>query len=58
MKSEDGITLLHGQNFNLGKFIVVPMYHPAATIYDRQKKIDIEKDFKKLKKIIKEELEN
>ena len=58
LKSEDGITLLHGQKFNLGKFIVVPMYHPAATIYDRQKKIDIEKDFKKLKKIIKKELEN
>ena len=33
---------------------VMPIYHPAATIYNRKLKGDFDKDFAKLKKIIKE----
>lgn len=53
LKSEKGITLLHGQKFKVGKFIVYPVFHPASTMYDPKKKSLLETDFKNLKDIIK-----
>lgn len=48
------ISRLHGQTFetqtSYGKVIVLPLYHPAATIYDRSKLEDLKKDFKLVKK--------
>lgn len=38
----------HGQPFELEKYIVFPMYHPAAVIYRRALTEIIEADFKKL----------
>lgn len=38
----------HGRSFELEKYIVFPMYHPAASIYRRALKEVIEEDFNKL----------
>jgi DNA polymerase len=38
-------------NTNEQEYIVIPMYHPAATIYNRKLKEDFEKDFLILKEI-------
>lgn len=52
LKTEDGITLLHGKPVVAGKFTVLPVYHPASTMYDPKKKKDLENDFKFLAKLI------
>ena len=52
LKSEKGITLLHGQSIRRGKFIVYPVFHPASTMYDPKKKKSLEQDFKNLKSLI------
>lgn len=53
LKNEEGITKLHGKIFNLGKFSVMPVYHPAATMYDIKKKAALEEDFAKIKQVLK-----
>lgn len=49
-----GITQDHGKHFIVstlyGKIIIVPMYHPAAALYNPNLKEDIIKDFLKLNK--------
>jgi len=49
MKKIEGISVLHGKPvtkiINDLKFLVVPMYHPAAMLYKRSLKDDLEKDF-------------
>lgn len=52
LKNEQGISLIHGKPYELGKFLVFPVYHPAATMYDIKKKEDLVKDFEKLGKIV------
>lgn len=52
LKTERGITHLHGTLQWAGKFKVLPMYHPAAAIYDRTKRVDLENDFVTLKELI------
>lgn len=39
---------VHGKVFKKDGVIIIPMYHPAATIYDNKKKIILKKDFKKI----------
>lgn len=58
LKNEEGITNVHGKLYDLGKFYVYPVFHPASTIYDPKKKIVLEQDFIKLGKIIKDNKEN
>lgn len=48
LKTEIGITRLHGVLKQTGKFKVFPVYHPAAAIYDRSKRAALEEDFKHL----------
>lgn len=52
------ISQIHGRTFKVktdyGELMIMPMYHPAATIYDRTKREDFFKDFETLKKIISE----
>ena len=48
LKTEIGITRLHGVLKQTGKFKVFPVYHPAAAIYDRSKRTALEEDFKHL----------
>lgn len=52
LKSEKGITLLHGKPVSLGKFVVLPVYHPASTMYDPKKKSALEADFKILERLL------
>lgn len=45
LKTDCGITGLHGKLYQTGKFKVFPVFHPAAAIYDRRKRTDLEDDF-------------
>ena len=52
LKTDRGITTLHGQLQQAGKFKVFPVYHPAAAIYDRTKQVALEDDFRTLGKLL------
>lgn len=47
------ISLDHGKPKRRNGQVYFPVYHPAATIYQRSLRDDLEKDFKKIPKIIK-----
>jgi len=53
-EASESITRLHGRTFeteaSYGKLLIMPLYHPAATIYDRSKLEDLKADVKALKK--------
>lgn len=55
LKTEIGITRLHGKVHQAGRFKVFPVYHPAAAIYDRSKREDLEKDFRYLGTLLNKE---
>lgn len=50
------ISANHGQLYTVdmsyGPATILPLYHPAATIYNRATREDLENDFKKLKKLV------
>lgn len=48
LKTERGITELHGKFFELGNYLVMPSFHPAAALYDRKKQPLIQEDFERL----------
>jgi uracil-DNA glycosylase family 4 len=52
----DSISRLHGRilegESGYGKFKIIPLYHPAVAIYNRNTYTDLEKDFQLLKKFI------
>lgn len=52
------ISKIHGKTFEaktlFGKIIIMPMYHPAVALYRPQLREELEKDFKKLKEMLKE----
>ena len=48
LKTEVGITRLHGTLQKAGRFKVFPIFHPAAAIYDRSKRTALEEDFARL----------
>lgn len=48
LKTDVGITRLHGKLQQAGKFKVFPIFHPAAAIYDRSKRDIMEADFRTL----------
>lgn len=56
MKKIEGISSLHGKavekELDGTKFLVVPMYHPAAMLYKRSLKEELEKDFLSLKELL------
>jgi uracil-DNA glycosylase len=45
LKTEKGITSLRGQFYPAGRFQVLPIFHPAAAIYDQSKRSLMEQDF-------------
>lgn len=55
LHTEIGITRLHGTIERAGRFIVVPMYHPAAAIYDRNKVETLHEDFAMLGNLLKDD---
>lgn len=52
LKTDRGITGLHGKLYQAGKFKVFPIFHPAAAIYDRSKREALEADFCALGKLL------
>ncbi len=53
LKTDVGITHLHGTLQQAGRFKVFPIYHPAAAIYDRSKWEALENDFATLGELLK-----
>ena len=45
LKTQVGITRLHGRVQRTGKFLVFPIFHPAAALYDGAKREALENDF-------------
>lgn len=45
---KQGITSIHGKVFHRNGRRIVPVYHPAATLYDRSKGPDLEDDLRKI----------
>ena len=45
LKTQGGITRLHGRVQRAGKFLVFPIFHPAAALYDGAKREALENDF-------------
>lgn len=43
-----GITSIHGKKFYFDDKEVVPVFHPAATLYDRSKTPELRKDLRKI----------
>ena len=52
LKTDVGITRLHGTLQQAGRFKVFPIYHPAAAIYDRSKQEALENDFATLGRLL------
>lgn len=45
--TKKGISSIHGRIFSREGRKIMPVYHPAATLYDRSKTPDLEKDLRK-----------
>jgi uracil-DNA glycosylase family 4 len=52
LKTETGITRLHGTVQQAGRFTVLPIFHPAAAIYDRTKRDALLGDFDALRDLL------
>jgi DNA polymerase len=52
LKTETGITRLHGKAQQAGRFTVLPIFHPAAAIYDRTKRDALFADFGRLRELL------
>lgn len=51
LKTEQGITRLRGQVYRTGKFLVCPVFHPAAALRDPKKKEILKEDFQGIGKL-------
>ena len=52
LKTDIGITRLHGTVQRAGKFKVFPIFHPAAALYDGSKREALENDFATLGELL------
>ena len=52
LKTDRGITRLHGHLMKAGKFKVFPVFHPAAALYHEEKQLALEDDFVTLGKLL------
>lgn len=52
LKTEVGITRLHGKLQQAGRFKVFPIFHPAAALYDGSKRVALEDDFATLGELL------
>ncbi|KUK49876.1 MAG: DNA polymerase, bacteriophage-type [Parcubacteria bacterium 33_209] len=51
IENKETISNLHGKVFK-GKYIFIPLYHPAVAIYNSSKKGELKKDFEIIKKYV------
>ena len=56
LKTEVGITRLHGTLQKAGRFKVFPIFHPAAALYDSKKREALENDFATLGELLRGEV--
>ena len=54
LKTEIGITRLHGTLQHAGRFSVFPIFHPAAALYDSRKRESLENDFATLGELLRQ----
>lgn len=54
LKTDVGITHLRGTLQKAGRYKVMPIFHPAAAIYDRSKREYLEEDFARLGRLLRE----
>ena len=54
LRTDVGITRLHGHPRRAGRFTVLPIFHPAAAIYDRAKRDVLFADFETLATLLAE----
>ena len=54
LKTQVGITRLHGRVQRAGKFLVFPIFHPAAALYDGAKREALENDFVTLGQVLRQ----
>lgn len=54
LKTQVGITRLHGHTMRAGKFLVFPIFHPAAALYDGAKREALENDFVTLGQVLRQ----
>jgi len=52
LDTDAGITGLRGTAQHVGTFTVLPVYHPAAAIYDRSKREPLFADFARIKELL------
>lgn len=52
LKTDRGITGLHGKLQQAGRFKVFPVFHPAAALYDTKKRISLQEDFEELGRLL------
>ena len=55
LKTEVGITRLHGKLQRAGRYKVFPIFHPAAALYDGSKREALENDFATLGELLRAE---
>lgn len=55
LRTDRGITKLHGRLEQTGRFKVFPVFHPAAAIYDRTKRESLEEDFRTLGEFLRQQ---
>ena len=54
LKTDVGITRLHGKLQQAGRFKVFPIFHPAAALYDGSKRVALEDDFATLGELLRQ----
>ncbi|NGM17965.1 uracil-DNA glycosylase [Xiamenia xianingshaonis] len=52
LRTDVGITRLHGTLQRAGRFKVFPIFHPAAALYDSKKRVALEDDFATLGRLL------
>ncbi len=52
LRTDAGITRLRGTVQSAGRFVVLPIFHPAAAIYDRTKRDVLFADFARLRELL------
>ena len=55
LRTDRGITGLRGKVYKTGRFLVLPIFHPAAAIYDRSKLDALHADFQLLGDLLREQ---
>ena len=52
MQRKYAVTKIHGKPFRASQFIILPLYHPAAALYDNRLQDVLFDDFKTLKQLL------